>query len=130
MKPGWQTTEFWFNVTLFVGGIIMLTIGAATENKIVAEIGGLCLGASGLGYSISRGLSKRGEGGEAARVAGATPLINGLLDGVAPFLMGGAARVAPPPSAQPSSDPDAVHSNSAPSPTSLESEVTPTSPPG
>lgn len=58
MKPGYKTTEFWVAVGLCIIGILM-SAGIFEEGDKVTQIFGFIIAAAnGLGYSISRGLSK------------------------------------------------------------------------
>jgi len=57
-KPGFKTTEFWFSTAAAVIGILFAS-GAIAEGSSVDKIVGMAATVlAGLGYSISRGLSK------------------------------------------------------------------------
>lgn len=62
VKPGWKSTEFWLTVcvagaSLLWGAGIVDPEGASNADKI---FGFICSAATALGYSISRGLAKKG----------------------------------------------------------------------
>ena len=63
VKPGWKTTEFWVTVTVTVcslawGAGVVDPEGASNADKI---FGFVCSAAAALGYTISRGLAKKGS---------------------------------------------------------------------
>jgi len=66
MKPGIKTTEFWMAAIAQVVGILTLfgVVEPAKSSLIVEAVqqiaGGLIMGLSALGYSISRGQAKKG----------------------------------------------------------------------
>jgi len=75
MKSGWKTSEFWVSLVVKILGILVLTgVISPEQSEVLAEqtdvlagaidqiIGGVMLSASTLGYSLSRGNAKRGEG--------------------------------------------------------------------
>lgn len=62
VKPGYKTTEFWITVTvtaasLLWGADVLDPEGVGTANKI---FGFVVAALSGLGYTVSRGLAKKG----------------------------------------------------------------------
>ena len=62
IKPGWKTTEFWVTVSVTVasllwGADVLDPEGAGTANK---GFGFVVAALSGLGYTVSRGLAKKG----------------------------------------------------------------------
>ena len=63
VKPGWKTTECWVTVTVTVcslawGAGVVDPEGASNADKI---FGFVCSAAAALGYTISRGLAKKGS---------------------------------------------------------------------
>lgn len=55
MKPGWKTTEFWLTVFTTASGLV------SQYGGFIPEPWGLLVGAVvTAGYTISRGLAKRG----------------------------------------------------------------------
>jgi len=66
MKSGIKTTEFWMSAIAQVVGILALfgVVEPAKSSLIVEAVqqiaGGLIMGLSALGYSISRGQAKKG----------------------------------------------------------------------
>ena len=60
MKPGWQTTEFWLSVAAALVGALIAS-GAIPEEGVIGQIlGVVAMALVALGYSISRGLAKKG----------------------------------------------------------------------
>ena len=58
-KPGFKTTEFWFSTAAAVIGILFAS-GAIAEGSSIDKIVGMAATVlAGMGYSISRGLSKK-----------------------------------------------------------------------
>ena len=58
-KPGFKTTEFWFSTAAAVIGILFAS-GAIAEGSSIDKIIGMAATVlAGMGYSISRGLSKK-----------------------------------------------------------------------
>ena len=58
-KPGFKTTEFWFSTASAVIGILFAS-GAIAEGSSIDKIIGMAATVlAGMGYSISRGLSKK-----------------------------------------------------------------------
>ena len=62
IKAGWRTTEFWITVVVALGSLIwgaglLDPEGAGTANKV---FGLVVAGLSAVGYTISRGLAKKG----------------------------------------------------------------------
>ena len=58
-KPGFKTTEFWFSTAAAVIGILFAS-GAIAEGSNIDKIVGMAAPVlAGMGYSISRGLSKK-----------------------------------------------------------------------
>ena len=62
VKPGWKTTEFWITVIVAVGSLlwgagILDPEGIGSANKV---FGLIVSGLSAVGYTISRGLVKKG----------------------------------------------------------------------
>ena len=55
MKPGIKTTEFWLSLAILVAGLVLL----GRDSETYQAIGGVLVAASGMGYSISRGLAKK-----------------------------------------------------------------------
>ena len=62
MKPGWKTTEFWLSVmALLVGALI--ASGAFADGGTLAQVLAFAASAlTALGYTVARGLAKKGEG--------------------------------------------------------------------
>lgn len=61
MKPGYKTTEFWFSTVAAVVGIAFAS-GAIAEGSNIDKILGMAATVlAGLGYSVSRGIAKKGE---------------------------------------------------------------------
>tara|TARA_Y100001972_G_scaffold126855_1_gene181843 strand:- start:1006 stop:1218 length:213 start_codon:yes stop_codon:yes gene_type:complete len=63
VKPGWKTTEFWITIcvtlaSLLWGADVLDPEGAGTANKV---FGFAVAALSGLGYTVSRGLAKKGN---------------------------------------------------------------------
>jgi hypothetical protein len=63
VKPGWKTTEFWVTLcvtlcSLLWGASVLDPEAAGTANKI---FGFVVAALSGLGYTVSRGLAKKGN---------------------------------------------------------------------
>ena len=63
LKPGYLTTEFWITVivtlcSLLWGANVLDPEAAGTANKI---FGFVVAALSGLGYTVSRGLAKKGS---------------------------------------------------------------------
>jgi len=63
VKPGWKTTEFWVTVSVTVcslawGAGVVDPEGASSADKI---FGFVCSAAAAMGYTISRGLAKKGS---------------------------------------------------------------------
>ena len=61
-KAGWRTTEFWITVGVSLGSLLwgaglLDPEGAGTANKV---FGLVVSGLSAVGYTISRGLAKKG----------------------------------------------------------------------
>ena len=64
VKPGWKTSEFWISLLTMAGGIAA-ALGAPVDAGGLASaadqvVGGVVAGAAALGYTVSRGLAKRG----------------------------------------------------------------------
>ena len=62
IKAGWRTTEFWITVTVALGSLlwganVLDPEGAGTANKV---FGLVVSGLSAVGYTVSRGLVKKG----------------------------------------------------------------------
>ena len=58
-KPGFKTTELWFSTAAAVIGILFAS-GAIAEGSSIDKIIGMAATVlAGMGYSISRGLSKK-----------------------------------------------------------------------
>tara|TARA_B100000700_G_C14536269_1_gene619896 strand:- start:117 stop:320 length:204 start_codon:yes stop_codon:yes gene_type:complete len=62
VKPGWKTTEFWISVIVAVcslawGAGVVDPEGASNADKV---FGFVCSAMAALGYSVSRGLAKKG----------------------------------------------------------------------
>ena len=62
MKPGYKTTEFWFTLILQIIGVLVMLDVFTPEQQSALEtmIGALINVLSAFGYSLSRGLAKRG----------------------------------------------------------------------
>ena len=63
VKPGWKTTEFWLSVVVVLGSLlwgadVLDPDGAGTANKV---FGLLVSGLAAVGYTVSRGLAKKGS---------------------------------------------------------------------
>jgi len=67
MRPGYRTTEFWVTVAIQIIGILATTDVLTPEKadsvtRAVTQIGGVvAMVASAFGYSISRGMAKKGQ---------------------------------------------------------------------
>ncbi len=62
VKPGWKTTEFWITVVVALGSLLwgaglLDPAGSGTANSV---FGLVVSGLSAVGYTISRGLAKKG----------------------------------------------------------------------
>ena len=62
IKPGWKTTEFWLTVcvtlaSLLWGADVLDPDGLRTANKV---FGFVVAALAGIGYTVSRGLAKKG----------------------------------------------------------------------
>ena len=62
IKPGWKTTEFWITVIVALGSLLwgaglLDPAGSGTVNHV---FGLVVSGLSAVGYSVSRGLAKKG----------------------------------------------------------------------
>ena len=62
VKPGWKTTEFWLTVvvalvSLLWGAVVLDPEATGTANKV---FGLVVSGLAAVGYTVSRGLVKRG----------------------------------------------------------------------
>ena len=62
IKAGWRTTEFWITVVVALGSLVwgaglLDPEGAGTANKV---FGLVVSGLAAVGYTISRGLAKKG----------------------------------------------------------------------
>lgn len=62
LKPGHKTSEFWITVALTA----LATVAMMLPEELLASkiILGILAGASVFGYNVSRGMVKRGNGGE------------------------------------------------------------------
>jgi hypothetical protein len=67
MKPGYKTTEFWVSIVIAVSGVLV-AMGVITPEQqagigegLNTAIGGIMTVLSSLGYSISRGIAKKGD---------------------------------------------------------------------
>jgi hypothetical protein len=59
VKPGFKTTEFWFSSIAALLGILFAS-GAVAEGGSIEKVMGMAATVlAGLGYSVSRGLSKK-----------------------------------------------------------------------
>ena len=63
VKPGWKTTEFWITVVVALGSLLwgaglVDPEGVGTANKV---FGLLVSGLAAVGYTVSRGLAKKGN---------------------------------------------------------------------
>ena len=63
IKAGWRTTEFWITVTVALGSLlwgagVLDPEGAGTANKV---FGMVVSGLAAVGYTVSRGLAKKGS---------------------------------------------------------------------
>ena len=68
-KPGSKTTEFWLTVVNKLIGVLLILVGIGTigtvDETLKGEIllaGAGLIGATGIGYSLSRGRAKGGNG--------------------------------------------------------------------
>ena len=65
-KPGYKTTEFWVTVVCQILGILALAgVISPEQNTVLADgvtqiVGAVVAALSAFGYSISRGLAKKG----------------------------------------------------------------------
>ena len=60
-KPGYKTTEFWLSLAALVLGALLAS-GAIGEESGTGKILAFAASAlTALGYSVSRGMTKRGE---------------------------------------------------------------------
>ncbi len=70
MKSGYKTTEFWVTIGLQIVGVVMIAMcptcdssaGTCTEGVpiLCRVLGFAIMAASALGYSVSRGMAKKG----------------------------------------------------------------------
>jgi hypothetical protein len=59
-KPGYKTSEFWFNLIAVLVGALMAS-GAVGEGNVWVQVAGMIgAGLSQAGYSFGRGLAKQG----------------------------------------------------------------------
>ena len=63
VKAGWRTTEFWITVVVALGSLlwganVLDPEGAGTANKV---FGLVVSGLAAVGYTVSRGLAKKGS---------------------------------------------------------------------
>ena len=63
VKPGWKTTEFWLTVVVALGSLlwgadVLDPDAAGTANKV---FGLVVSGLAAVGYTVSRGLAKKGQ---------------------------------------------------------------------
>ena len=63
IKPGWKTTEWWLTVVVTVasllwGADVLDPDGLGTANKV---FGFVVAALTGIGYTVSRGLAKKGS---------------------------------------------------------------------
>jgi hypothetical protein len=62
VKPGWKTTEFWITVVVALGSLlwgagVLDPSGGGTANSV---FGLVVSGLAAVGYTVSRGLVKKG----------------------------------------------------------------------
>lgn len=53
LKSGVKTSEFWVTMLLMIGGVVLIALGKDS-------LGAALMGASGTGYTLSRGHAKKG----------------------------------------------------------------------
>ena len=63
IKAGWRTSEFWITVTVALGSLlwgagVLDPEGVGTVNKV---FGMVVSGLAAVGYTVSRGLAKKGS---------------------------------------------------------------------
>ena len=58
MKPGYRSSEFWLSLVAAIVGFVASSGAVSDENKIV---GGAMSVLAVMGYSVSRGLAKKGS---------------------------------------------------------------------
>ena len=58
VKPAWQTTEFWGHVAVALLGLLATSGVIIPGSELAKVIGLITVALSGLGYSVSRGLTK------------------------------------------------------------------------
>lgn len=59
VKPGYKSTEFWLSSVAAIVGVVMAS-GATTDSVIMKVAGMATLVLAALGYSVSRGMAKKG----------------------------------------------------------------------
>lgn len=62
MKPGYQTTEFWLTVVSKAFGLALIIIGVRNNEQNLTALGTAMISGGAIGYGVSRGLAKRGNG--------------------------------------------------------------------
>lgn len=60
VSPGYTTTEFWQSLIAGLGGLAVVVFGIVNNNADVLWAGVALTGVSTTGYSISRGIAKKG----------------------------------------------------------------------
>ena len=62
VKPGWKTTEFWITVVVAAGSLLWGAgvLDPAGDGNVNHGFGLVVSGLSALGYTVSRGLAKKG----------------------------------------------------------------------
>jgi|TARA_B100001013_G_scaffold291530_1_gene191465 hypothetical protein len=62
VKPGWKTTEFWITVVVALGSLLWGAgvLDPSGTGNVNHAFGLVVSGLSALGYTVSRGLAKKG----------------------------------------------------------------------
>jgi len=60
-KPGWKSTEFWLSLIALLVGVLIASDAIPVESAIGKVLAFLGSALAALGYSVSRGLAKKGE---------------------------------------------------------------------
>jgi len=60
MKPGYKTTEFWLTALASILGLLFASGAIPTDSGLDRILGGLATALATVGYSVSRGIAKKG----------------------------------------------------------------------
>ena len=61
MKPGYKTSEFWLASAASLIGLLLASDVIPADGQAMKMIGLASMFLSSMGYSVSRGLAKKGE---------------------------------------------------------------------